>query len=65
MIAENTTDSTVDTEDVLTRILLYTMYLLVFTVLSVVFSAINLALAYFVYSFRNTFKGLFLHDHSK
>jgi len=55
----------VDTEDVLTRILLYTMYLLVFTVLSVVFSAINLALAYFVYSFRNTFKGLFLHDHSK
>jgi hypothetical protein len=55
----------VNTEDMLARIFLYTMYLLIFTVLSVVFSAINLALAYFVYSFRNTFKGLFLHDHSK
>lgn len=46
----------VNTEDMLAGIFLYTMYLLVFTVLSVVFSAINLALAYFVYSFRNTFK---------
>ncbi|MCQ6962300.1 hypothetical protein [Methanolobus chelungpuianus] len=46
----------VNTEDMLARIFLYTMYLLIFTVLSVIFSAINTALAYLVYSFRNTFK---------
>ncbi|WP_370575890.1 hypothetical protein [Methanomethylovorans sp.] len=44
-----------NTEEALTRIFLYNMYLLMFTVLSVIFSGINLGVGYFI----NCYKSLF------
>jgi len=41
-----------NTEEALTRIFLYNMYLLVFTVLSVIFSGINLVLGFLISSYK-------------
>ena len=45
----------VNTEEALTRIFLYNMYLLVFTALSVIFSGINMTAGYFINSYRSLF----------
>jgi hypothetical protein len=44
-----------NTEEAMTRIFLYNMYLLAFTVLSVIFSGINMTVGYFINSYRSLF----------